>query len=109
MGLPNFRMFLRRPPSNYGGAAPQPLQTLYLATVCLALALLAWLLTAVPAGAQSASQPGFDARQTEKYFDDQQNRPARPGERPNVRMPQFERPEASNKPLFVLRGVSIQG
>src|SRR5215475_10762225 len=106
MGLPDFRMFLRRPPSNYGGASPQPLQTLYLATVCLALALLAWLLAAVPAAAQSANQPGFDPRQTEKYFDDQQNRPARPADRPNLRMPQFERPQADSRPLFVLRGVS---
>jgi hemolysin activation/secretion protein len=113
MRLPNLRTFLGRPPSNYGGARPQTLETLYLATVCLALALLVLFLAMVPASAQQANQPGFDPRQTEKYFDDQQSRPARPAERPNLHIPQFERlkgdTKADAKPLFVLKGVAIAG
>jgi hemolysin activation/secretion protein len=62
-----------------------------------------------PAAAQQANQPGFDPRQSEKYFDDQQNRPARPAERPSLRMPRFERPYADTKPQFALRGVTITG
>jgi hemolysin activation/secretion protein len=77
-------------------------------TVGAVVAWLALLSAIVPAAAQQANQPGFDPRQTEKYFD-QQNRPPRPAERPNLRMPQFERPQADGKPLFVLKGVSIAG
>ena len=109
MRLPNLWTFLGRPPSNYGGASPQALETLYLATVCLALALLVLLVAMAPAAAQQANQPSFDPRQTEKYFDDQQNRPARPTERPNLHMPQFQRPQADARPLFALKGVAIAG
>jgi hemolysin activation/secretion protein len=112
MGLPNLRTFVERPPSKYGGASSQALETLYLATVCLALALLVLFLAMVPAAAQQASSPGFDTRQTEKYFDDQLSRQERPAARSDLRVPHLARPQpatADAKPLFVLRVVAIQG
>jgi len=108
MRLPLPGAFMGRPPSNYGGAPPHAWKILYLATVCAVSAWLACLVAMGPAAAQQANQPGYDPRQTEKYFD-QQNRPARSPERPNLRMPQFERPQADTKPLFVLRGIQITG
>jgi hemolysin activation/secretion protein len=62
------------------------------------------------AHAQQANQPGFDPRQTEKYFDDRQSGPDR-AVRPPPRTPTLARPEvtADTKPLFVLRTVSIAG
>jgi hemolysin activation/secretion protein len=63
-----------------------------------------------PAAAQQANQPGFDPRQTEKYFNDQQSGPGR-AVRPSPRTPTLARPEvtADSKPLFVLRAVSVTG
>jgi hemolysin activation/secretion protein len=63
-----------------------------------------------PAGAQQANQPGFDPRQTEKYFDDRQSGPNRPVQ-PPPRTPTLARPDvaADGKPLFVLRSVSVSG
>lgn len=62
------------------------------------------------AAAQQANQPGFDPRQTEKYFDDRQSGPERP-DQPAPRTPTLARPEvtADGKPLFVLHAVSISG
>jgi hemolysin activation/secretion protein len=62
------------------------------------------------ATAQQANQPGFDPRQTEKYFDDRQSGSDRPV-RPPPRMPTLTRPDvaADNKPLFVLGAVSVRG
>ena len=62
------------------------------------------------AAAQQANQPGFDPRQTEKYFDDQlagQGRQVRPA----PRTPTLERPEVAGDrtPLFVLHAVSLTG
>jgi hemolysin activation/secretion protein len=93
-------------PLNYGGALSQAPKGLYPFTIGM---VVAWLVAIGPAAAQQANTPGFDTRQTEKYFDDQQNRPARPAERPALHMPQFERPQADAKPLFALRGVTITG
>src|SRR6516225_1125368 len=113
MGLPILRAFLGRPPSNYGGASPRELETLHLATVCLALALLVLFLAVVPAAAQQANSSGFDPRQTEKYFDDQLSRQQRPAARSDLRVPQLARPQpntaADARPLFALRVVAIQG
>jgi len=67
-----------------------------------------WIIIACfPAQAQQANQPGYDPRQTEKRFEDQQS-PQGPTARP---MPQFARPQeqGDSKPLFVLRHVSITG
>ncbi|MGY2905268.1 ShlB/FhaC/HecB family hemolysin secretion/activation protein [Bradyrhizobium sp. URHC0002] len=63
-----------------------------------------------PAQAQQANQPGYDPRQTEKRFEDQQSRQGSTA-RPRLPMPQFARPEeqGDSKPLFVLRHVSISG
>jgi hemolysin activation/secretion protein len=63
-----------------------------------------------PAAAQQANQPGFDPRQTEKYFDNRQSGAERPIQ-PAPRTPTLARPEvtADGKPLFVLHAVSISG
>lgn len=63
-----------------------------------------------PAHAQQANQPGFDPRQTEKYFDDRQSGHERPVQ-PAPRTPTLARPEATadGKPLFVLHAVSVIG
>jgi hemolysin activation/secretion protein len=62
------------------------------------------------AAAQQANQPGFNPRQTEKYFDDRQSAPDRQAQ-PAPRTPTIARPEisAGGKPLFVLHAVSISG
>ncbi|UPK01906.1 ShlB/FhaC/HecB family hemolysin secretion/activation protein [Bradyrhizobium sp. 170] len=70
-----------------------------------------WIIIACfPAQAQQANQPGYDPRQTEKRFEDQQSRQG-PTARPRLPMPQFARPEeqGDSKPLFVLRHVSVTG
>src|ERR1700761_3312448 len=66
--------------------------------------------TVRPAHAQQANQPGFDPRQTEKYFDDRQSGADRPLRAP-PRTPTLARPDvtADSKPLFVLRAISISG
>jgi hemolysin activation/secretion protein len=79
----------------------------HLATVCILVTGLD-LLTSALAVAQQASQSGFDPRQTEKRFDDVQfGQQARH----SPRIPALARPAvmADNKPLFVLRGVTIAG
>jgi hemolysin activation/secretion protein len=90
---------LRKPPGHYRATF---------------LALLACILQSsamtIPARAQQANQPGFDPRQTEKYFDERQSGPDRPL-RPPPRTPTLTRPDvtADSKPLFVLRAVSVSG
>jgi hemolysin activation/secretion protein len=63
-----------------------------------------------PAQAQQANQPGYDPRQTEKRFEDQQSGRG-PTTRPRLPTPQFARPDGQedSKPLFRLRQVSITG
>jgi hemolysin activation/secretion protein len=75
-----------------------------------ALALLVTIYTGIPQTlAQQANQPGFDPRQTEKYFDNQSEQALRA--RPHVKLPTLARPEigADTKPQFVLRGVILSG
>ncbi len=70
-----------------------------------------WIIIAsLPAHAQSANQPGYDPRQTERRFEGQQSSQGANG-RPRLPSPQFARPEGQGdtKPLFVLRHVSISG
>jgi hemolysin activation/secretion protein len=77
----------------------------------MAVGLAVWTLIACfPAQAQQANQPGYDPRQTEKRFEDQQSSQGANG-RPRLPSPQFARPEGQGdpKPLFVLRRVSITG
>ena len=63
-----------------------------------------------PAQAQHANQPGYDPRQTERRFEDQQSVRSSGG-RPRLPMPQFARTagQGDSKPLFVLQSVSITG
>src|SRR5207237_10289471 len=70
-----------------------------------------WMIIAcLPAQAQQANQPGYDPRQIEKHFDDQQSSQGANG-RPGLPSPQFARPEGQGdfRTLFVLRHVSISG
>src|SRR5215216_373401 len=76
----------------------------------LTVSLGLWTIACFPAQAQHTSQPGYDPRQTEKRFEDQQLSQGANG-RPRLPLPQFARPDAQgdSKPLFVLRRVSITG
>src|SRR3954469_6978039 len=68
------------------------------------------ILTCLPVHAQQANQPGYDPRQTEKRFEDQQSGQGSTA-RPRLASPQFARPEGQgdSRPMFVLRHVSIRG
>jgi hemolysin activation/secretion protein len=68
------------------------------------------VIASLPAQAQHANQPGYDPRQIEKRFDDQQSSQGANG-RPRLPLPQFARPEGQgdSRTLFVLRHVSIAG
>ena len=76
----------------------------------MAASLAVWTLIACfPAQAQHANQPGYDPRQTEKRFEDQQSSQGAEG-RPRLPSPQFAGAgQGDTKPLFVLRRVSIAG
>jgi hemolysin activation/secretion protein len=76
----------------------------------LTVGLGLWTIAGSPAQAQHANQPGYDPRQTERRFDDQQSSQGANG-RPRLPLPQFARPEGQgdSKPLFVLKHVSITG
>src|SRR5215203_4754233 len=76
----------------------------------LAVSLALSTFACFPAQAQHANQPGYDPRQTEKSFEDQQSRQGASG-RLRLPSPQFARPDGQgdSKPLFVLRRVSITG
>ncbi|MGY4286808.1 hemolysin activation/secretion protein [Bradyrhizobium sp. LM2.7] len=94
-------------PLNYGAPHSWIRKWRYLAT---AMGLLLPTIAGIPqALAQQASQPGFDPRQTEKYFDTQTDRNSRGGA--SVKLPAVGRPDnrADTRPQFVLRGVSISG
>src|SRR5512146_847318 len=94
-------------PLNYGGTAGRFSERRYLATI---LAFVALTFAGIPqALAQQANQPGFDPRQTEKYFETQTDQALRT--RPPVRLPTLARPEigADTRPQFVLRGVVLRG
>ena len=74
-------------------------------TVCASVIAIVCATSAV---AQQVSQPGFDPRQTEKYFDEQ-SRSAQPPPRP--RAPRFATQEGAGdrKPLFTMRSVVVTG
>ncbi|WP_275184721.1 ShlB/FhaC/HecB family hemolysin secretion/activation protein [Bradyrhizobium sp. CSA112] len=63
-----------------------------------------------PAHAQHANQPGYDPRQIEKRFEDQQSSQGANG-RPRLPSPQFAGTEGQgdSKPLFMLKRVTISG
>ncbi|TYO67169.1 ShlB/FhaC/HecB family hemolysin secretion/activation protein [Bradyrhizobium hipponense] len=94
-------------PLNYGERPSWKRSWRCLAT---AMGLLLRTIAGIPqALAQQASQPGFDPRQTEKYFDTQTDQNSRRGA--SVKLPAVGRPDsgADTRPQFVLRGVSISG
>jgi hemolysin activation/secretion protein len=80
------------------------------AAVLAVASLLSAVSIAAPASAEPVSQPSFDPKQTEKYFDDVQSQSS-PSSRSQLALPHLARPAsaADGKPLFVLRGVSIAG
>jgi len=102
--------FRRVSPLNYGGCRLATPSVRYLTTFLAVLCVVQSLATTMPAHAQQANQPGFDPRQTEKYFDDQQSGRDHPM-RPPPRTPTLAQPDipADGKPLFVLRAVSLSG
>ncbi|WP_315736921.1 ShlB/FhaC/HecB family hemolysin secretion/activation protein [Bradyrhizobium sp. SZCCHNR1093] len=64
---------------------------------------------AATAHAQQVSQPSFDPRQTERYFDEQQSRSTQPAP-PRPRAPQFATQGGGDrKPLFTMRAVTLTG
>src|SRR5205809_4651643 len=73
------------------------------------LCFLAAIIASLPARAQQAN-PGYDPRQTEKRFEDQQIDQS-PGARPRLPRAPFARPEGKldTKPMFELRHVVITG
>jgi hemolysin activation/secretion protein len=94
-------------PLNYGARFIwSPKRRHFIAAVGLLLSTLAGISQAL---AQQANQPGFDPRQTEKYFDTQSNQQSR--SRTPVQLPALGRSEvgADTRPQFVLRSVSISG
>jgi hemolysin activation/secretion protein len=96
-------------PWNYGDAQSLAASLRHLATVYIAVAGLC-LLTSSLAIAEQAAQTGFDPKQTERNFDDPQfGQPQ--AARHALRLPALARPAvtADNKPLVVLRGVTIVG
>ncbi|WP_225672550.1 ShlB/FhaC/HecB family hemolysin secretion/activation protein [Bradyrhizobium hereditatis] len=72
--------------------------------------LVLWIIACSPAHAQHASQPGYDPRQIEKRFEDQQSSQGG-NRRPRLPSPQFTATEGQGdtKGLFVLRHVAISG
>jgi len=104
-------MFAECPPSNYGGSRARLPKSPRRIALCLAAIGAALCLSATrPAAAQQASQPGYDPRQTEKHFDDVQERLSHPPSAP-LHMPSFAHPQgaADSKALFVLRGITLVG
>jgi hemolysin activation/secretion protein len=111
MRLTNYPVFATCPRWNDGAAGSRASLAPYHATFLAIIAcILLSLATLRSAHAQQANQPGFDPRQTEKYFDDRRSGPDRPV-RPPPRTPTLGRPDirADGKPLFVLRAVSVTG
>ena len=78
----------------------------FVATIGLFLPTLAGIPGSL---AQQANQPGFDPRQTEKYFDTQSDQQSH--SRASVKLPTLGRPDvgADTRPQFVLRSVSVRG
>ena len=77
----------------------------------LAVGASAWTaVVGLPAQAQNANQPGYDPRQIEKRFEDQQSSQGGNG-RPRLPSPQFAGAAGRGdaRPLFVLRHVAIAG
>lgn len=74
------------------------------------IVLFSFTFTGIPyAFAQQANQPGFDPRQTEKYFESQTEQAGHT--RSSVRLPTLARPEtgADTRPQFILRGIVVHG
>src|SRR5215470_14160449 len=85
-------------PLNYGAQSRWSPRWRHFVT---AMGLLVPTLAAIPqVEAQQANQPGFDPRQTEKYFDTQSDQNSR-GRTP-VRLPSLGRPDvgADTRPQF---------
>ncbi|MGY4503093.1 hemolysin activation/secretion protein [Bradyrhizobium sp. GM24.11] len=107
MRLPNSYQRLETPPSNYLERRAHGLAGRYLSA---ALVLFGATFARTPqAFAQQANQPGFDPRQTEKYFENQIEQESL--SRPPVKLPSVGQPNTGGdtRPQFVLRGISISG
>lgn len=107
MWLTTFYRLRGTSPSNYGNRLVARVEKQHLLT---ALVLLVPIFAGVAqAFGQQASQPGFDPRQPEKYFENQTERESL--NRPPVRLPTVGKPNmgGDTKPQFVLRGVNVSG
>jgi hemolysin activation/secretion protein len=104
---PRFVTYVNRDYGASGSRAPARYRAGFLALLACILLSPAALRSA---HAQQANQPGFDPRQTEKYFDDRQSGFDR-AVRPPPRTPTLARPDiaADRKPLFVLRAIAVTG
>lgn len=107
MWLTTFYRLRGTSPSNYGNRLVGRVEKQHLLT---ALVLLVPTFAGVAQTfAQQASQPGFDPRQPEKYFENQTERESL--SRPPVRLPTVGQPNTGGdtKLQFVLRGVNVSG
>jgi hemolysin activation/secretion protein len=104
------RAFTDCPRWNYGGADVRAPKSPHSTTLFFAVACFLLPIATMPRSIAQQANPGYDPRQTEKQFDDKQSDSGRPMRSP-LRMPHAARSEvtADNKPLFVLRGVSLVG
>src|SRR5262245_23274600 len=109
MRLDVFLTFTERPPLNYGGTTSSAVKTSPLAPLSVAITFLALLLSTT-SRAEPVSRTGFDPRQAEKRFDDLRSERSQLA-RSALRMPSIAgaTPDADNRPLFVLRGMSLAG
>jgi hemolysin activation/secretion protein len=83
----------------------------YRAAALACIGLLTSLSAIASARAEQVAPPAFDPRQTEKYFDDQQSRPAQAPARPRLPAPPAKPAGTGGdtRALFVLRGVALSG
>ncbi|SFI46944.1 POTRA domain-containing protein [Bradyrhizobium sp. Gha] len=107
MQLTKFYRLRGTSPSNYGELFVARIEKRHLLT---ALVLAASTIAGVPqVFAQQAHTPGFDPRQPEKYFENQNERESL--SRPALKLPSAgqSNAEGDSKAQFVLRGIDISG
>lgn len=107
-GFPAFRSSAA---SNDAGGARQAAVARYRTAGLAGIVVLASLQAIAAANAEQFAPPAFNSRQTEKYFEDQQFRPAQAPARPRLSTPPSAKSAgtADTRPLFVLRGVVLSG
>ncbi|WP_410052959.1 ShlB/FhaC/HecB family hemolysin secretion/activation protein [Bradyrhizobium sp. SZCCHNS1054] len=93
-----------------GAGVPPPIALSRRRTRTLIVAVVFAAAGSATAQADPASAPAFDPRQTEKFFEDLQSRPApAPPARPRLTTAPQPEVQGKGRPLFVLRGVVLHG